>query len=30
MLMSIVGEFNQNLKELGKLTGANIFLEETR
>tara|TARA_X000001036_G_scaffold309095_1_gene287785 strand:+ start:867 stop:1871 length:1005 start_codon:yes stop_codon:yes gene_type:complete len=25
MLMSIVGEFNQNLKELEKLTGTNIF-----
>ena len=25
MLMTIVGEFNQNLKELGKLTNTNIF-----
>ena len=25
MLMSIVGQFDQNLKELAKLTGANIF-----
>ena len=25
MLMTIVGEFNQNLKELEKLTNTNIF-----
>ena len=25
MLMSVVGEFNQNLKELEKLTNTNIF-----
>ena len=25
MLMSIVGQFDHNLKELAKLTGANIF-----
>ena len=25
MLMSIVGEFNQNLKELEKITNTNIF-----
>ena len=28
MLMSIVGEFNANLKELEKLTNTSIFLEE--
>ena len=27
MLMSIVGQFDQNLKELSKLTSTNIFLE---
>ena len=27
MLMSIVGQFDQNLKELSKLTNTNIFLE---
>ena len=27
MLMSIVGQFDQNLKELSKLTDTNIFLE---
>ena len=29
MLMSIVGQFDQNLKELGKLTNTVIFLEGT-
>ena len=30
MLMSIVGQFDQNLKELGKLTSTDLFfLEET-
>ena len=29
MLMSIVGQFDQNLKELGKLTSTDYFLEET-
>ena len=29
MLMSIVGQFDQNLKELEKLTNTVIFLEET-
>ena len=28
VLMSIVGQFDQNLKELSKLTNTNIFLEE--
>ena len=28
MLMTIVGEFNQNLKELEKLTNTIYFLEE--
>ena len=28
MLMSVVGQFDQNLKELSKLTNTNIFLEE--
>ena len=27
MLMSIVGQFDQNLKELSKLTTTNVFLE---
>ena len=27
IMMSIVGQFNQNLKELEKLTNTNIFLE---
>ena len=27
MLMSIVGQFDQNLKELAKLSDTNIFLE---
>ena len=27
MLMSIVGQFDQNLKDLEKLTNTNIFLE---
>ena len=30
MLMSIVGQFDQNLKDLSKLTDTNIFLEETQ
>ena len=30
MLMSIVGQFNQNLKELEKLSNTIIFLEETQ
>ena len=29
MLMSIVGQFDQNLKELAKITSTNFFLEET-
>ena len=29
MLMSIVGQFDQNLKELAKFTKTKIFLEET-
>ena len=29
ILMSIVGQFDQNLKELEKLTNTVIFLEET-
>ena len=28
MLMSIVGQFDQNLKDLSKLTKTEIFLEE--
>ena len=30
MLMSIVGQFDQNLKELAKLTNTSNFLEETQ
>ena len=30
MLMSIVGQFDQNLKELSKLTDTNVFLGETQ
>ena len=30
MLMSIVGQFDQNLKDLSKLTNTNIFLEVTQ
>ena len=30
VLMSIVGQFDQNLKELTKLTGTNTFLEVIR
>ena len=30
MLMSIVGQFDQNLKDLSKLTSTKIFLEETQ
>ena len=29
-LMSIVGQFDQNLKDLAELTSTNIFLEETQ
>ena len=28
MLMSIVGQFDQNLKDLSKLTSTDVFLEE--
>ena len=28
MLMAIVGQFDQNLKDLGKLTNTNLFLGE--
>ena len=30
MLMSIVGQFDQNIKDLAKLTSTRIFLEEIR
>ena len=30
LLMSIVGQFDQNLKYLSQLTNTNVFLEATR
>ena len=30
MLMSIVGQFDQNLKDLAKFTKTDVFLEETQ
>ena len=30
MLMSVVGQFDVNLKELAKLTDTNVFLEVTQ
>ena len=29
LLMGVVGEFNKNLKELGKITGSNLFLRNS-
>ena len=30
LLMGVVGEFNKNLKELEKITGASLYSEETQ